>query len=122
MAKYIYHLDEVPTYVPSLHSKTINRRLMGPGLGSDRLEVVHGTVEFGGQADRHAHPDIEQAIYYLEGNAEFEIEGKVEIVGPNDFIYLPPGVSHRVTPLKGKPLVGIVIYAPPLLTSRSVRK
>jgi mannose-6-phosphate isomerase-like protein (cupin superfamily) len=46
-----------------------------------------------------------------------EIEGESEVVGPNDFIYLPPGTSHRVTTLKGPPLKLLIIYSPPLSSS-----
>jgi len=113
MRKYITHLDELPLYSPPGHSKTTNRRL----LGSDRVEVVFGQIEYGGQADPHSHADVEQAFFVLEGKAVVEIAEKSAEVGPNDFVYLPPGTSHRVTPLDGPPLKLLIIYAPPLSPS-----
>jgi quercetin dioxygenase-like cupin family protein len=83
-------------------------------LGSDRVEVVLGEIEYGGQADPHSHSDIEQAFFVLQGKAEVEIEGEKKVVGPDDFIFLPPGTIHRVTPLKGPPLRLFILYAPPL--------
>lgn len=119
MKKYISHLKDISAYTPPGHSKTTNYRLLGPGPdGSDRMEVVFGQIEFGGQADPHVHADLEQAFFVLEGKAEVEIEGERELVGPNDFIYLPPGIPHRVTPLKGLPLKILIIYSPPLSSSR----
>jgi mannose-6-phosphate isomerase-like protein (cupin superfamily) len=118
MKKYIAHLNDLPPYSPPGHSRTINRRLLGPGRsGSDRIEVVLGQIEFGGQADPHAHPDQEQAFFVLEGKAVVEIEGESEVVGPNDFVYLPSGTSHQVTPLKGPPLRLLIIYSPPISSS-----
>jgi len=118
MKQYIIHLQDLPTYSPPGHSKTSNRRLLGPGIfGSNRLEVVFGQIEYGGQADPHAHPGNEQAFFILEGKAMLEIGGKENIVGPNDFVYLPPGVTHRVTPLEGPPLKLLIIYSPPLSES-----
>jgi len=115
MGKNIIHLEALPTYTPPGHSWTINRRLLGPGVfWSDRMEVVHGQIEYGGQADPHAHPDHEQAFFVLEGRASVEINGVSEDVGPNHFIYLPPGTLHRVTALEGPPLKLLIIYAPPL--------
>jgi len=118
MKKYITHMKELFPYRPPGHSKTTNYRLLGPGPGgSDRLEVILGQIEYGVQADPHAHPDLEQAFFVLEGNAAVEIAGETEVVGPDDFIYLPPGTPHRVTPLEGSPLRILIIYSPPLLSS-----
>jgi len=115
MKKYIIHPRELPAYSPPKHSKTINRRLLGPGpSGSDRMEVVLGEIAFGGQADPHAHPDLEQAFFVLQGRAEVEVDGEKSVVGPEDFIFLPPGVMHRVTPLEGPALRVLVLYTPPL--------
>jgi quercetin dioxygenase-like cupin family protein len=119
MKKYIIHPRDLPTYSPPKHSKTTNRRLLGPGpSGSDRVEVILGEVEFGGQADPHVHPDLEQAFFVLQGRAEVEIEGLKSVVGPEDFIFLPPGVVHRVTPLKGPALRILILYTPPLYSSK----
>lgn len=116
--KYIIRLKDLVAYSPPGHSKTRNYRLLGPGLGgSDRLKVILGQIEYGGQADPHLHPDLEEAFFVLEGKAAVEIAGETEVVGPDDFIYLPPGTPHRVTPLEGPPLRILIIYSPPLLSS-----
>lgn len=115
MKKYVIHSYDLPAYTPPGHSQTMNRRLLGPGpFGSDRVEVVLGEIAYGGQADLHAHAEIEQAFFVLQGKAEVEIDGKREVVGPHDFIHLPPGVHHRVSPLEGPPLKLLILYAPPL--------
>jgi len=120
MKKYVVRSRELPTYSPPKHSRTTNRRLLGPGpLGSNRLEVILGEVEYGGQADSHVHPDLEQAFFVLQGKAELEIEGEKGVVGPEDFIFLQPGTVHRVTPLKGPPLKLLIIYSPPLSSSKT---
>jgi quercetin dioxygenase-like cupin family protein len=119
MKKYIVHPRELPTYSPPAHSRTTNRRLLGPGpSGSDRVEVVLGELEYGGQADPHVHPDLEQAFFVLQGKAEVEIEAQKTVVGPEDFVFLPPGTVHRVTPLEGPPLRLLIFYSPPLSLSR----
>ncbi|MGQ9694188.1 MAG: cupin domain-containing protein [Thermodesulfobacteriota bacterium] len=115
MINYIVHLSELPTYFPTGHSRTTNRRLLGPDVGgSSRFEVIYGKIEPGGQADPHAHQIQEQAIYVLSGKGEVEIEEKCYPVGPQDFIYLPPGTSHKVTPVEESPLELLIIYSPPL--------
>lgn len=118
---YITHLADVPTYSPAGHWRTTNRRLLGPGAGgSSRFEVIYGEIAPGGQADLHAHPIQEQAIYVLTGKGEVEIDGRCYVVGPQDFIYLPPETSHKVTPLEESSLKLLIIYAPPLSSPASL--
>lgn len=118
MKRYIVHSYELPVYAPPAHSHTQNRRLLGPGpFGSSRVEVVLGEIEYGGQADPHSHSGVEQAFFVIQGKAAVEIEGERAIVGPDDFVFLPAGATHRVTPLEGSPLKLLILYAPPLYSS-----
>lgn len=118
MKNYIIHLSDLPTYYPLGHSQTTNRRLLGPGAGgSSRFEVIYGEIAPGGQADPHAHQIQEQAIYVLTGKAEVEIEGRCYVVGPQDFIFLPAGTSHKVTAIGESSLNLLIIYAPPISSS-----
>lgn len=120
MKNYIVHLYDLPSYSPTGHSRTINRRLLGPGTGgSSRFEVIYGEIAPGGQADPHAHQIQEQAIYVLAGKAEVEIAGHCYVVGPQDFIYLPPGTSHKVTSIAESSLKLLIIYSPPLFSPAS---
>jgi mannose-6-phosphate isomerase-like protein (cupin superfamily) len=113
--KYLRRLKEVPSYTPPGHFKTTNYRLLGPGPdGSDRLEIILGQIEYGGQADCHIHENSEQAFFVLEGKALLQIEGEEELISPNDLIYLPKGTSHKVVPVEGQPLKLLIVYAPPL--------
>ena len=119
MKIFVTRLSDVSPYSPPGHSKTTNYQLLGPGpSGSDRFEIVLGKIESGGQADPHAHEEIEQAVFVLEGRAVVEIEGRQEVVGPNDFIYFPEGIRHRITTLEGPPLRLLIVYSPPLSASR----
>jgi quercetin dioxygenase-like cupin family protein len=120
MKKFITHLNDVFPYSPPGHFHTTNYRLLGPGTsGSDRFEVVLGQIESGGQAEPHAHEGIEQAIFVLEGKAAVEIEGESEVVGPSDLIYFPQGVRHQITALPGRSLRLLIVYAPPLTSSKN---
>ncbi len=119
MSKYVIRLRDLAPYTPPGHSKTTNYRLLGPGPGgSERVEVVLGTIEFGGQADPHAHPGNEQGFFVLEGKALVEIAGERETIGPNDFVFLPKGAMHKVVPLEGPPLKILIFYAPPVFSGQ----
>lgn len=119
MKNFVTHLSDLSPYSPPGHSRTTNYQLLGPGpSGSDRFEVVLGQIEFGGQANPHVHQELEQAVFVMDGRAVVEIEGRQEVVGPNDFIYFPGGVRHRIATLEGPPLKLLIVYSPPLSASK----
>ena len=107
--------DSVPAYEPPGHTGTVNRRLVPPpGQATGKLEVVLGVLQPGGQALLHAHADLDQAMYVLEGGCRVESGGEAAEMGPGQIVYLPAGVPHQVTALGPPALRLLVIYAPPL--------
>lgn len=103
--------DSVPSYEPPGHSGTVNRRLVGPSLGSKNLEVVIGEMEPSGGADPHSHEDLEQAMYILEGKLRIFTKESDDIFLPGDFVLFPVGVEHTVECIE--PSKFLVIYGPP---------
>jgi len=105
----------VTAYEPPGHTGTVNRRLVPPpGMPAGKLEVVLGVLRPGGQALMHAHADLDQAVYVLNGRCRLESEGEAAEMGPGEIVYLPAGVPHQVTVTGEKDLRVLVIYAPPL--------
>src|SRR6476620_10093110 len=73
---YITRADEQEPYCPANHSGTRNYRLVGPRVnGAKQLEIVLGDIERHDGTPAHAHPDVEQAVYILEGEAIAGIDG-----------------------------------------------
>jgi mannose-6-phosphate isomerase-like protein (cupin superfamily) len=110
---FIRHEDVAP-YHPANHTGTVNRRLIGSEtVGHTRIEVLHGTIQPGKGAEPHAHPDIEQVVYMLEGRAVAEIDGVRSEVGPGDCCYFPAGKRHVFQVIGDAPAKLLVIYSPP---------
>ncbi len=92
-------------------------------ISSPGREVIQVRVEFdpGYAAPRHTHFG-EEIIYVLEGELEYQIDGKVFTVKPGDVLFVPAGVIHSVKNIgrgngaelatyvveKGKPLITLV--------------
>jgi quercetin dioxygenase-like cupin family protein len=76
------------------------------------MEVILGDIERGAGVSTHAHPGMEQAQYFLEGEAEVTIEGETHQVRAGDICFFPADVFHavRVTSARAKVLI---IYSPP---------
>lgn len=116
MSRYFISPGEVVPYSPANHVGTVNHRLIGPDtVGSQSLEVLHGTVEPGHGALPHAHPGIDQAVYVLAGRAVAEVEGEVRELGPGDAAYFPADVPHVLTAIGEEQLRVLVIYTPPYM-------
>jgi mannose-6-phosphate isomerase-like protein (cupin superfamily) len=112
--RYFVRQHDVTPYHPANHTGTVNRRLIGPeNVGSQRIEVVHGTIEPGRGALPHAHPDIDQVCYLLEGSAVAEVDGERQEMGPGDCCYFPAGKRHIFLVTGDTPAKLLVIYSPP---------
>ena len=115
MAKrYFVRAADVPPYQPANHSGTTNRRLIGPEtVGARNVEVLLGVIEKNQGAAPHAHPDMEQVCYLLEGTALAEIDGERCELKPGDACFFPAGKMHKFTATSDTPVKVLVIYSPP---------
>ncbi len=108
----VFRACDIQGYSPANHHGTTNVRLVGPENGARHMEVLMGEFVRGGNAQAHAHPDLEQAVYVLEGTAIAGIDGIDHEVRAGDVMFFPEGVFHslKVTSERVKLLV---FYAPP---------
>jgi quercetin dioxygenase-like cupin family protein len=75
--RYVIRPDDMPSYSPANHTGTRNTRLVSQALNGARfMEVILGDVERGAGVSTHAHPGLEQAQYFLEGEAEVVVDGE----------------------------------------------
>ncbi len=110
---YVIRASEVTPYSPANHTGTKNYRLVGPAVNGARyLEIVLGDIERNEGAQAHAHPDLEQAVYILEGEAIAGIDGVDHHVRAGDMLFFPARVYHSIKVLTERMKL-LVIYAPP---------
>lgn len=113
-SRYFISPRDLPAYHPAHHLGTVNKRLIGrEGVGARHLEVVLGVIANGQGARPHAHPDIEQVCYVLEGRARAEVGGETFEVGPGECCFFPAGIEHALTATGGEQAKVLIIYAPP---------
>ena len=112
-SRYIIRASEVAPYSPANHTGTKNYRLVGPYLnGAKHMEIVLGDIERNEGSPAHAHPDMEQAVYVLEGEAMAGIDGVDHHVRPGDMMFFPAQVFHSIKVLTERIRL-LVIYSPP---------
>ena len=111
--RYVIRPDDMPSYSPANHTGTQNTRLVSQALqGARFMEVVLGEVEKGAGVSTHAHPGMEQAQYFLEGEAEVVVEGETYHAKAGDLCFFPADVFHSVKVTSERMKV-LIIYAPP---------
>jgi quercetin dioxygenase-like cupin family protein len=109
----VVRADQLEWYVPGSHTGTRNARLVSKKLnGAQFMEVVLGEVERGAGVSEHAHPGLEQAQYFLEGEAEVDIDGEKFQIRAGDMCFFPADVFHSVRVTSERMRV-LIIYAPP---------
>ena len=117
MKRYVVRAGDLPSYSPANHTGTRNTRLVSEALNGARyMEVVLGEVEKGAGVSTHAHPGMEQAQYFLEGEADVIVDGVTYQARAGDLCFFPADVFHsvRVTSARMKVLI---IYSPPFAES-----
>jgi quercetin dioxygenase-like cupin family protein len=111
---HVLHPDQVAPYQPANHTGTSNRRVIGRDtVGAQRLEVLIGTISKGHGAQRHAHPNLEQASYVLRGAGVSEVYGQGRDIRAGEWVFSPKGVFHTFTVTSDEPAQVLVVYAPP---------
>jgi oxalate decarboxylase/phosphoglucose isomerase-like protein (cupin superfamily) len=67
----------------------------------------------GGGHSRHNHPDAEEILYFLSGEAEQMLDdGEPFRVRAGDVVYIPVGVYHSTINVGWEPMRVIAIYNP----------
>jgi quercetin dioxygenase-like cupin family protein len=111
--KYVIRPDDVMPYSPANHSGTKNYRLVSPGVnGAQYMEIIYGDIERHAGAVAHAHPDMEQATYVIDGEATVEVDGVTHHVSKGDLLFFPSRVFHDIQVISER-IKLLVIYAPP---------
>lgn len=111
--KNLVRQSEVEPYAPANHTGTRNFRLIGPQtVGAKNVEVLIGEIERGKGALPHAHPEIEQVCYLLEGEAHVEVAGEKFEMKPGEACFFPAGAMHLLIVTSDRAKV-LVIYSPP---------
>lgn len=79
---------------------------------TEDLLVVRVRIEPGGGHGFHYHPNKEEVIYYLAGEAEQWIGDEKQVMRPGSSVYIPKDVIHATFNKGDQPLEFIAIITP----------
>jgi quercetin dioxygenase-like cupin family protein len=112
-SKYVIHPADMEAYSPANHTGTKNTRLVSAEInGAQFMEVIIGEVERGANISAHAHPGMEQAQFFIEGEAEVIIDGVAHQARAGDLCFFPADIFHSIRVVSERMKV-LIIYSPP---------
>jgi len=79
---------------------------------TEDLLFVHVTVPPGGGHSFHKHPNKEEVIYILEGEAEQWLEQEKQNLGPGSSVFIPKSAVHATFNRTDKDLKFIAVITP----------
>ena len=68
----------------------------GGAVEGDRMIAALMRMPAGSGSVPHSHPN-EQWIFVLEGTLDVTVEGRTQLVGPREAVYVPSNVEHCAT-------------------------
>lgn len=80
--------------------------------GSRRIDFRISRYAPAAFVEEHVHAVQEQIYYVLEGEGVLTLDDEAHLMGPHDYVYVPPGVRHSFTNTGLAGLVFLVVTTP----------
>lgn len=109
------NIAEVLWENPPAHSPgALSKMLVRPeNAGARLIDFRISTYQPMSHVEPHAHKIQEQIYYILDGEGLMEIEEEKSVVGPGDYVFIPPGIRHAIYNTGLGDLTFLVITTPP---------
>jgi mannose-6-phosphate isomerase-like protein (cupin superfamily) len=82
-------------------------------LTGDNMQIVVMTIPPGGEIGAETHPDTDQVLFFVDGEAESVLDGERTRVEPGHLVFVRAGTRHNFLNTGGTPLRVATAYAPP---------
>ena len=85
-------------------------------------QVVVMSIPPGGDIGEETHSDVDQILFFVQGEGQAVLDGKKSAVGPDRLVHVPAGTRHNFVNTGKTDLRLYTIYAPPEHKPGIVRK
>jgi quercetin dioxygenase-like cupin family protein len=83
------------------------------GEDTKHTSMFDWTLPAGFSTGLHVHRVQEETFYVLEGECEWQVDGRTVRATPGTYLFLPPGVPHDIRNTSDKPARMIMTVSPP---------
>ena len=80
--------------------------------GAKDLQICRAVLPAGEGHNFHTHPELEEAIYVLEGQVEQWVEREKRMLNPGEVAFIPKGVVHATFNPTARDAVILAILSP----------
>ena len=105
----ISRADAMPVFRGPEDGRT--KVLIDAESGASNSSLSQITFPVGGKTDPHTR-DVEEIVYIEMGRTAITIDQKRYELGPEDAIYIAPGIEHHHENIGDTELVQIVVFSP----------
>jgi quercetin dioxygenase-like cupin family protein len=81
-------------------------------VAAERLQICQATLPAGEGHHFHTHPELEEAIYVLDGRVEQWVESEARVLGPGEMAHIPRGRVHATFNPTDRDAVILAILSP----------
>jgi mannose-6-phosphate isomerase-like protein (cupin superfamily) len=99
-----------PDFIALARGNEAFRRELLTGAHS---QVVAMTIQPGDEIGEEVHPDVDQILLFIDGDAEAVLDGERSPVGVGDLVFVTAGTRHNFVNTGDGALRLLTIYAPP---------
>jgi mannose-6-phosphate isomerase-like protein (cupin superfamily) len=104
-------IDEAPRM--EIEGRGVSYSLVNSEMGAEKLAVHLNVLRPHTKGPLHYHENAEDVYIVLAGTGVIRIEDEERVVGPDQVMFIPPGVRHSVSNPGPGLLKLIEIYSPP---------
>jgi mannose-6-phosphate isomerase-like protein (cupin superfamily) len=105
------YIDESPR--SEIEGRGVSYSLVNSDMGAENLSVHLNVLRPNTKGPLHYHENAEDVYIVLAGTGIIHIENEERVVGPDQVLFIPPGVRHSVSNPGPGLLKLIEIYSPP---------
>ena len=103
-------VDDLETH--SIRS-TQTKFLLTAAQSGGRFSIVDETF-YPGMDSRpgHTHTFHSEVFYVMTGQMEWTVDGDIQLLGPGDLVYIPPGAQHATRVMGDEPVHALMLFEP----------
>lgn len=85
-------------------------------------QIVAMSIPVGEDIGEEVHPDTDQILFFVKGEAEAILNGEKRQVEEHDVVFVPAGTTHNFKNIGDEDLKLFTVYAPPEHPDGTVHK
>lgn len=105
--------NQQPSQVVIMAAARSNNAFRREVMTGDHQQVVLMTIPPGGEIGEEVHPETDQALLFVDGEGQAQLDGRISSFRANDLVLVRAGTRHNFLNTGREPLRLITFYAPP---------